>query len=170
MKHFLLITLLACMSLSLNAQTFDQFVERFSKAENAEVVKLDKNTLGMMMSMSPEAQDSEDSEKMKKMKDVMSKLRFVNIISLEESSESDRKAFCEAVESLTVEGLELLMDTKEDAEHVKIFANIKEDRCRELVVLSASMDDPVMVHVAGDFDMNELKQQGGGLLGGIEIP
>lgn len=170
MKHFLLITMLACMSLSLNAQTFDQFVERFSKAENAEVVKLDKNTLGMMMSMSPEAQDSEDSEKMKKMKDVMSKLRFVNIISLEESSESDRKAFCEAVESLTVEGLELLMDTKEDAEHVKIFANIKEDRCRELVVLSASMDDPVMVHVAGDFDMNELKQQGGGLLGGIEIP
>jgi len=170
MKHFLLITLLACMSLSLNAQTFDQFVERFSKAENAEVVKLDKNTLGMMMSMSPEAQDSEDSEKMKKMKDVMSKLRFVNIISLEESSESDRKAFCEAVESLTVEGLELLMDTKEDAEHVKIFANIKEDRCRELVVLSASMEDPVMVHVAGDFDMNELKQQGGGLLGGIEIP
>ena len=167
MKHFLLITMLACMSLSLNAQTFDQFVERFSKAENAEVVKLDKNTLGMMMSMSPEAQDS---EKMKKMKDVMSKLRFVNIISLEESSESDRKAFCEAVESLTVEGLELLMDTKEDAEHVKIFANIKEDRCRELVVLSASMDDPVMVHVAGDFDMNELKQQGGGLLGGIEIP
>ena len=170
MKHFLLITMLACMSLSLNAQTFDQFVERFSKAENAEVVKLDKNTLGMMMSMSPEAQDSEDSEKMKKMKDVMSKLRFVNIISLEESSESDRKAFCEAVESLTVEGLELLMDTKEDAEHVKIFANIKEDRCRELVVLSASMEDPVMVHVAGDFDMNELKQQGGGLLGGIEIP
>jgi len=170
MKHFLLITMLACMSLSLNAQTFDQFVERFSKAENAEVVKLDKNTLGMMMSMSPESQDSEDSEKMKKMKDVMSKLRFVNIISLEESSESDRKAFCEAVESLTVEGLELLMDTKEDAEHVKIFANIKEDRCRELVVLSASMDDPVMVHVAGDFDMNELKQQGGGLLGGIEIP
>lgn len=170
MKHFLLITMLACMSLSLNAQTFDQFVERFSKAENAEVVKLDKNTLGMMMSMSSEAQDSEDSEKMKKMKDVISKLRFVNIISLEESSESDRKAFCEAVENLTVEGLELLMDTKEDAEHVKIFANIKEDRCRELVVLSASMDDPVMVHVAGDFDMNELKQQGGGLLGGIEIP
>ena len=167
MKHFLLITMLACMSLSLNAQTFDQFVERFSKAENAEVVKLDKNTLGMMMSMSPEAQDS---EKMKKMKDVMSKLRFVNIISLEESSESDRKAFCEAVENLTVEGLELLMDTKEDAEHVKIFANIQEDHCRELVVLSASMDDPVMVHVAGDFDMNELKQQGGGLLGGIEIP
>ena len=167
MKHFLLIPMLAGMSLSLNAQTFDQFVERFSKAENAEVVKLDKNTLGMMMSMSPEAQDSEDSEKMK---DVMSKLRFVNIISLEESSESDRKAFCEAVENLTVEGLELLMDTKEDAEHVKIFANIKEDRCRELVVLSASMDDPVMVHVAGDFDMNELKQQGGGLLGGIEIP
>lgn len=170
MKHFLLISLLLGMSTTLSAQTLEEFTERFSKAENAEVVSLDKATLGMMMSMNPEAQNPESSEKSKKMHDILSKLHFLKVISLEESSESDRKAFCEAVENLTVDGLELLMDTKEESEHVRIFANIKESRCSELVVLSASVDEPVMVHIAGDFDMDELKQLDSGMLEGIEFP
>ena len=172
MKHFLLITMLACMSLSLNAQTFDQFVERFSKVEKAEVVNLDKNTLSMMMSMNSGTQDSETSKKMEKAKDMLSKLKFVNILSLEGSSETDRKAFCEAVDSLTIDGLELLVEANEEDEHVKIFANIEENRCKELVVLSASEKEPALIHVAGDFDLDELKQQGGGLmnLNGVNFP
>lgn len=172
MKKFLLISLLISMSMFVKAQTLDQFVERFSKVEKAEVVNLDKNTLSMMMSMNSGTQDPETSKKMEKAKDMLSKLKFVNILSLEESSEADRKAFCEAVDSLTIDGLELLVEANEEDEHVKIYANIEENRCKELVVLSASEKEPAMVHVAGDFDLDELKQQGGGLmnLNGVNFP
>ena len=172
MKKFLLISLLISMSMFVKAQTLDQFVERFSKVEKAEVVNLDKNTLSMMMSMNSGTQDSETSKKMEKAKDMLSKLKFVNILSLEESSEADRKAFCEAVDSLTIDGLELLVEANEEDEHVKIFANIEENRCKELVVLSASEKEPALIHVAGDFDLDEMKQQGGGLmnLNGVNFP
>lgn len=172
MKKIFLLAMLIGMSLFAKAQTLDQFVERFSKVEKAEVVNLDKNTLSMMMSMNSGTQDEETSKKMAKAKDVLSKLKFVNILSLEESSESDRKAFCEAVETLTIDGLELLVEANEEDGHVKIFANIEENRCKELVVLSASEKDPAMVHVAGDFDLNEMKQQGGNLvnMNGLKFP
>ena len=172
MKKFLLISLLIGVSMSLKAQTLDQFVERFSKVEKAEVVNLDKNTLSMMMSMNSGTQDPETSKKMEKAKDMLSKLKFVNILSLEGCSETDRKAFCEAVESLTIDGLELLLEANEEDEHVKIFANIEENRCKELVVLSASEKEPALIHIAGDFDLDELKQQGGGLMNmnGINLP
>ncbi len=172
MKKFLLISLLISMSMFVKAQTLDQFVERFSKVEKAEVVNLDKNTLSMMMSMNSGTQDPETSKKMEKAKDMLSKLKFVNILSLEGSSETDRKAFCEAVESLTIDGLELLVEANEEDEHVKIFANIEENRCKELVVLSASEKEPALIHIAGDFDLDELKQQGGGLMNmnGINLP
>jgi hypothetical protein len=172
MKRIFLLAMLIGMSLFAKAQTLDQFVERFSKVEKAEVVNLDKNTLSMMLSMNSGTQDEETSKKMAKAKDMLSKLKFVNILSLEGSSEADRKAFCEAVETLTIDGLELLVEANEEGEHVKIFANIEENRCKELVVLSASEKDPAMVHVAGDFDLDELKQQGGGLmnLNGVNFP
>ena len=156
MKKILLISLLMGMSMALKAQTLDQFVERFSKVEKAEVVNLDKSTLSMMMSMNQDAQNAEVSEKMAKAKEILSKLKFVNILSLEECSEADRKAFCEAAETLNVEGLELLVDANEDGEHVKIFANIDGKRCKELLVLSASEKEPAMVHVVGDFDMEKM--------------
>ena len=172
MKKIFLLAMLIGMSMFAKAQTLDQFVERFSKVEKAEVVNLDKNTLSMMMSMNSGTQDEETSKKMEKAKEIISKLKFVNILSLEESSESDRKAFCEAVETLTIDGLELLVEANEEDGHVKIFANIEENRCKELVVLSASEKDPAMVHVAGDFDLDELKKQGGGLmnLNGVNFP
>ena len=93
---------------------------------------------------------------MAKAKDVLSKLKFVNILSLEGSSEADRKAFCEAVETLTIDGLELLVEANEEDGHVKIFANIDGKRCKELLVLSASEKEPAMVHVVGDFDMEKM--------------
>ena len=156
MKKILLISLLMGMSMALKAQTLDQFVERFSKVEKAEVVNLNKEILSQMMAMNPEAQTEEASEKMAKTKEILSKLKFVNILSLEGSPQPDRKAFCEAAETLNVEGLELLVDVNEDGEHVKIFANIEENRCKELVVLSASEKEPAMVHVVGDFDMEKM--------------
>ena len=172
MKKIFLLAMLIGMSLFAKAQTLDQFVERFSKVEKAEVVNLDKNTLSMMMSMNSGTQDEETSKKMEKAKEIISKLKFVNILSLEGSSEADRKAFCEAVESLTIDGLELLVEANEENEHVRIFANIEENRCKELVVLSASETEPAMVHIAGDFNLDELKQQGGGLmnLNGVNFP
>ena len=172
MKKFFLLAMLICMSMFVKAQTLDQFVERFSKVENAQVVNLNKEILSQMMAMNPEAQTEEASEKMEKAKEILSKLKLVDILSLVESPEADRKAFCEAVEQLTIEGLDLLVEANEDGAHVKIFANIVDDRCKELVVLSASQQEPAMVHVVGDFDLNEMKQQGGNLvnMNGVKFP
>ncbi len=144
MKKAVIYLFLFTISLSASSKTLDDILSEFSKAPHAENVNLGKFVFSMMKMLIPNDKDFGFTKKISSM----------SVLDLESCSTDIKLRFAEQIENLEIDGYEILMKVKDNDDNVLIMSKSKKDRIKEFVIIS--VNDPAIIKLKGDFDLNDL--------------
>lgn len=85
---------------------------------------------------------------------VIKSIKSIRVLDLEECAPEIRREYARKSRTLEPSGMEMLMQVKEDEGTVRIWAKIKREKVKEVLVLTPDK----MVSIKGRFDLDKISQ------------
>ena len=139
-KYLIILALISACQMTFAENSVQEIFSRFSKMENATVVKL--GTVPMAL-----ARLFTDTHGVKSLK----------VLELDECNEQTRQDFAKAIQELDTKKYEPLVSVNEKGEKVRILVNIEKDYIRELVILGCENTECYLVHLTGKIKPDDIQ-------------
>ncbi|MEG2243406.1 MAG: DUF4252 domain-containing protein [Muribaculaceae bacterium] len=144
MKKFFLLTAMIIATTTLSsAITIDDFCGKYSKAQDATVLKLDKNTLAMAMSLN-------------KVNDIIKQIDEIVIISLENCSNPGKENFADDFKMIKDKSYKTFVKNNEANEKAHILIKENEGLINSMVIISIDEKDCAIVKITGNIAMSSI--------------
>lgn len=139
MKKFLVLALVAMISATGFSKTIDEVFNAFPKADNVQVMTIDKSMLAMAKSMG--------GDKAQQMKDIDA----MRVISIEKPS-NEQLTTIKGIMNEGVEGFDVMIDADEEGEHALILSQGDDKVIHKMLILAVAEDEVAIVLLEGNID------------------
>ncbi len=136
-----LVLLFGTVTISFAQKGYDDIVKQFASKPQAEYVQVSSFALKLARVFVPR----EEAEFMKG-------IQSVNVLSLDECDHEVKEAFRKEALTLSENGLELLAEVTDNQDHVRIFADIHNNKIRNFILVSVG-EDPCLIQIKGFIDL-----------------
>ncbi|NLA15201.1 MAG: DUF4252 domain-containing protein [Bacteroidales bacterium] len=136
-----LLFLFGTVTISLAQKSYDDIVKQFASQPRAEYVRLGSFALKLARVFASREEAA-----------FMRGIRSINVLSLDECDPQVKEAFRREALLLSESGLELLAEVAENQDHVRVFADIHNDKIRNFVVVSVG-ENPSLIQIKGLIDL-----------------
>lgn len=144
MKKALLYLLLFTITLTASSKTLDDIFNEFSKVPRAENIHFRKFIWSLIKTSTLGNTNN----------NFIKKISSMRILDLESCSSETKTEFSKQIESLDMEGYELLLKVKNNDDNVLILSKNKKNKINEFIIVS--VNDPAIVKLKGNFTLKDL--------------
>ncbi|MBR5085484.1 MAG: DUF4252 domain-containing protein [Muribaculaceae bacterium] len=141
MKNFLVLALVAMISVTGFSKTIDEVFNAFPKADNVQEMTLDKAMLAMAMSAGA------DQSKAKAMKG----LDAIRLIAIEDPT-SEQINIAREIMKDGVDGFDVMIDSSEDGEDALILTQGDGNVINKMLIIAVEEDNVAVVMLEGEID------------------
>jgi len=148
MKHIFMVLVCCLMAMTLHSQTtLNDIYREFSHESNVSKVNLN----GVMMFFARPFIENETG----------SKISGIRLLSLDECSDAVKQRFNDSLLRFNDDQYELFLSSNEDDEKVRLFLKFKDNRIREMVVMTMG-ENPALVQLKGEINLSDIENLSNG--------
>lgn len=153
MKTKLILVLLALTSLTVNAQTIDKLIDKYSNDKNCEYVSIQKGLFNLTQWLGGANIDKETKE-------VLSRIKTMKIltINLDNKAVLRRNFQMELDKILSRGNFEKMMVTRNKTDHSTVYGSTDTNNGSELVIVAQNDDQLSLIIMKGNLTHDDLEK------------